>query len=289
MTHHKVKMLMSRLTLCSALAVVGLDVTLIGRPTSARAAAGAGELGRDGSSVAPVDFPSSLALRIEASKALDGVGARGKQEKTAEETYKNIQIFKGVPASRIMGAMQFLTKSLGVDCTYCHVQGEFDKDDKPAKQTARKMYQMVRLASSEISSNQVSCYMCHRGHPKPEPKAQTDAEKAKFAEMIKKAQEDKRPAGEVFKNIQYLKATPAGMFMLVMNRWADMLGVDCSHCHVEGAFEKDDKPAKQTARKMARMIGAITENLYKLPTPMNCYMCHKGQLKPVAFPPAAPK
>lgn len=36
-----------------------------------------------------------------------------------------------------------LTRWLGVDCAHCHVMGEFDKDDKPAKQTARKLFTMV--------------------------------------------------------------------------------------------------------------------------------------------------
>src|SRR4030095_4026147 len=61
------------------------------------------------------------------------------QDKPAEETYKNIQIFKGLPSSGVMRAMNFFTRSLGVDCTHCHVPGEFEKDDKAAKQTARKM------------------------------------------------------------------------------------------------------------------------------------------------------
>ena len=53
--------------------------------------------------------------------------------KPAEEVYKNIQVMKGVPAPRLMGAMQFFTKSLGVECSYCHVPNEFDKDDKAPK------------------------------------------------------------------------------------------------------------------------------------------------------------
>src|SRR5258708_39735875 len=64
--------------------------------------------------------------------------------KPAEEVYKNIQIMKGVPAARIPGVMTNLTKWLGVDCAYCHVPGAFEKDDKPTKEAARKMFAMVR-------------------------------------------------------------------------------------------------------------------------------------------------
>ncbi len=90
--------------------------------------------------------------------------------KPAEEVYKNIQVMKGVPAPRLMGAMQFFTKSLGVECSYCHVPNEFDKDDKAPKNTARKMLKMVHQVNGDnFPDNQVvSCWMCHRGNPKPE-------------------------------------------------------------------------------------------------------------------------
>ncbi|HEY6392639.1 MAG TPA: c-type cytochrome [Bryobacteraceae bacterium] len=90
--------------------------------------------------------------------------------KPAEEVYKNIQVMKGVPAPRLMGAMQFFTKSLGVECSYCHVPNEFDKDDKAPKNTARKMLTMVhQINGDNFPNNQVvSCWMCHRGSAKPE-------------------------------------------------------------------------------------------------------------------------
>lgn len=205
------------------------------------------------------------------------------QDKPAEEVYKNIQVLKGIPASRLIGAMNFFARSLGVKCNHCHVPREFDKDDKPEKQTARKMYEMVRLSNKELGSNRVSCYMCHRGNVQPEqPPA---AWKAQAEEMMKKADEDKRPAEQAYKNIQVFKGVPAGRVMPIMQMFTKSLGVDCSHCHVQGAFEKDDKAAKQTARKMLRMVGAISREIYKGPTSVNCYTCHKGQAEPVSFPP----
>src|SRR5215210_4608816 len=92
------------------------------------------------------------------------------QGKTAEQVYKNIQVLKGVPASQLQGAMSFMADSLGVGCSYCHSKS-FDADDKPTKQTARKMIRMVfdlNKGSSEIfSGSTVSCYTCHRGKPEP--------------------------------------------------------------------------------------------------------------------------
>jgi len=90
--------------------------------------------------------------------------------KAAEDVYKNIQVMKGVSAPRLMGAMQFFTKSLGVKCDYCHVPNEFEKDEKTPKVTARRMLNMVhQINGDNFPKNQVvSCWMCHRGSAKPE-------------------------------------------------------------------------------------------------------------------------
>jgi len=90
------------------------------------------------------------------------------QEKTAEQVYKNIQVLRGVPASQLDADMAFISGSLGVRCNYCHVN-PFEKDDKPTKQTARKMIRMVFDLNGGSFSGQgaVSCYTCHRGQPLP--------------------------------------------------------------------------------------------------------------------------
>jgi hypothetical protein len=89
------------------------------------------------------------------------------EDKPAEQVYKNIQIMKGMPASRLMPAMSRLTQFLGVDCAHCHVPDALDKDDKPAKQTARKMFELVRTINTTLNTNRVTCYTCHRGQPQP--------------------------------------------------------------------------------------------------------------------------
>ena len=228
---------------------------------------------------------NKTSAEIQEQKPPQSPAPQGQAEKPAEEVYKNIQIFKGAPASRVMGAMNFFARSLGVDCTHCHLPNEFEKDEKAAKLTARKMYAMVRLAQKETGQNGVSCYMCHRGKAQPEPPA--DLSKEKIAEMMKEADKDKRPVDEVYKNIQVFKGQgiPAGRLMMIMQMFTKALGVDCAHCHVANEFEKDDKAAKQTARKMLRMVGSISREIYKGSTPVNCYTCHRGAAKPVAFPP----
>lgn len=88
----------------------------------------------------------------------------------AEEKYKNIQVFKGTPSSKILPAMFFMRGSLGVSCNHCHVNfRDFEKDDNPKKATARTMILMVRGLNQNQFGGQtaITCNTCHRGHPKP--------------------------------------------------------------------------------------------------------------------------
>jgi photosynthetic reaction center cytochrome c subunit len=89
--------------------------------------------------------------------------------KTAEQVYKNIQILKGVPAGQVIPAMQFITASLDVECSYCHVENHFDKDDKKPKQVAREMMRMMFALNRDNfeGHRDVTCYSCHRGAPTP--------------------------------------------------------------------------------------------------------------------------
>src|SRR5215470_18317499 len=50
-----------------------------------------------------------------------------------------------------------------------------------------------------------------------------------------------KTAAEQFKNIQILKDMPADQLIPAMQFMTASLGVDCEYCHVEQAFDKDDK------------------------------------------------
>jgi hypothetical protein len=102
------------------------------------------------------------------------------------------------------------------------------------------------------------------------------------------AGKEDKPAGEVFKNVQMLKAMPAARLLKVMELgYSRALGVDCTHCHVVDEWEKDDKPAKPITREMMNMTGAINneylkkiKNLKSENPAVNCTTCHRGQVKP---------
>ncbi len=103
------------------------------------------------------------------SFAQHGGGAPPAEGKTAEQVFKNITQLKGVPADQVLPAMQFMATSLGVECTFCHVQGKMEADDLRPKKTAREMMAMTAEINKTAFGGrmQVSCYSCHHGlsHP----------------------------------------------------------------------------------------------------------------------------
>lgn len=94
-----------------------------------------------------------------------------------------------------------------------------------------------------------------------------------------------KKAEEQFKNIQVLKGVPAEQIFPTMQFITASLGVECDFCHVQGAFEKDDKKTKQTARKMMEMMFAINKDNFEGHRDVTCYSCHRGSAEPVGTPP----
>ncbi|MGB8580061.1 MAG: c-type cytochrome [Candidatus Sulfotelmatobacter sp.] len=94
-----------------------------------------------------------------------------------------------------------------------------------------------------------------------------------------------KTAGQQFKNIKVLKDIPADQLIPAMQFITASLGVECEFCHVQGAFEKDDKKTKLTARKMMEMMFTINEENFDGQREVTCYSCHRGSPKPVAMPP----
>jgi hypothetical protein len=93
-----------------------------------------------------------------------------------------------------------------------------------------------------------------------------------------------KKAEEQFKNIQVLKGIPADQLVPGMQFITASLGVECQFCHVEGAFEKDDKKPKQIARKMMEMMFAINKDNFDEHRMVTCYSCHRGSAMPVGIP-----
>jgi len=131
---------------------------------------------------APLPTPQAAAqpaAPFNQAKALADLrkSIEGKEDQPAVDVFMNITQYKGVTAERLLRIMEFgFTKSLGVNCTHCHVPGQWDADDKGAKETARAMSRMVEAINSEYlkkiptlnSANpSVNCTTCHRGQKRP--------------------------------------------------------------------------------------------------------------------------
>src|SRR5262249_6072195 len=108
------------------------------------------------------------------SRIQDSATTAKPPEKTVDQVFKNIKVLDGLPQSKLYPTMRFMAASLGFQCGSCHVikNGFIDApaDDKPEKQTARQMIKMVIEINRTLFEGNptVSCYTCHRGHPKPE-------------------------------------------------------------------------------------------------------------------------
>ena len=135
------------------------------------------------------DIPGSVAQNnksivqqetpFDQSQKLDDLKKQiaGKENQQAEQVFKNIQMLKGVAAARLLRIMELgYSRSLGVNCTHCHVVDQWDKDDKPTKPITREMAKMVLTINNDLLKNIknlkgpnpiVNCTTCHRGQTKP--------------------------------------------------------------------------------------------------------------------------
>lgn len=101
----------------------------------------------------------------------------GKEQLPAEQVYKNIKLFKGMPAGRVLNIMnRGFSNSLGVSCSHCHIVGEYDREEKPTKQIARDMFAMVNTINGTLLKDiknlkspnpTVNCGTCHNGRARP--------------------------------------------------------------------------------------------------------------------------
>ena len=88
----------------------------------------------------------------------------------------NLKVLKASSGAEVTQIMRTFTAALGVQCSYCHMAGNYASDENPKKDIARKMIRMTQQVNSNFPDNKmyVSCYTCHRGEaqPKtaPEPK-----------------------------------------------------------------------------------------------------------------------
>jgi len=95
----------------------------------------------------------------------------------AAPEHKNLQVLdKSISKDDLKKMMEGFVAQLGVKCQFCHVDEQYEKDDKKQKSDARKMIKLVTEMKSRkpeffkttVKENAIQCSMCHRGRPQPE-------------------------------------------------------------------------------------------------------------------------
>lgn len=132
-------------------------------------------------------YDDQMRFAVACCLLLAPLGAQEKPEKQEKQEKQekgkrqlpnpsNLKVLKATTGAEVGQIMRTFTAGLGVQCIYCHVQGNFASDENPKKEVARHMITMTREINGKFPDGKmrVSCYTCHRGEaePKtaPEPK-----------------------------------------------------------------------------------------------------------------------
>lgn len=221
--------------------------------------------------------------------AQQGAGGRG-----PAPAPRNLKLLEANDA--LLDVMREFNESLGVQCVYCHVQGDFASDAKPQKDTARRMITLVRSTRKYFPvttdgdypggfNHDVDCFTCHRGAAKPETKSNNHF-------LNKEDAEGFVPPKEEATNLKVLpRGTEVHGEGSIMEDFRDALQVNCWYCHSGGPmnFAGDESPRKEIGRKMIEMTREInagfpgTGSYPAGPSEVTCFTCHRGDPSPRSF------
>ena len=151
-------------------------------------------------------------------------------------------------------------RALGVECTHCHLQDEWNKADKPEFAIAGRMIEMVDVINDQLAGiGFVTCETCHGGQVRPsrQPAAVFRERLAEWPAELADEDESRK---------------------ITMTSYAVALGVECQHCH-----SKDWTARTKDPMLMVDMMTPLFDVFPKY-MPANavtqCYMCHKGSTLP---------
>jgi hypothetical protein len=108
----------------------------------------------------------------------------------------------------------------------------------------------------------------------------SDKPKAASEEIQIPAGKENLPAEQVFQNIQILKGRPASQLPRMMKALNHLLGVQCTYCHDQGAWQNENPEPKKTARRMFQMLDSISGRYFDGREEVSCWTCHHGSPKP---------
>ncbi len=95
------------------------------------------------------------------------------KKQTSDQTFKNVQVLKGIPVDDFMATMGIMSAAVGYDCSECHTGAGTDKvnwaADNGKKVIARRMVTMVAAINRDNFQGRqvVTCWSCHHGRDRP--------------------------------------------------------------------------------------------------------------------------
>ena len=89
-----------------------------------------------------------------------------------------VKVLTGLYAQQFQEEMNFIVQALGANCNTCHARGNVASEEKPLKQTARRMLEMTKMINTQFFPDhkpregesvlgRVTCYTCHQGEQTP--------------------------------------------------------------------------------------------------------------------------
>jgi Photosynthetic reaction centre cytochrome C subunit len=165
-----------------------------------------------------------------------------------------------IPSTDVDRTMKLFNSALGVECTFCHVEGDWKDGSKAPFKTAAAMWQMVQTLNSEQLANTggVTCVTCHAGRLMP----------------------SRIPPEKWQAVADHWPASAAENMKLTMSVYSASLGVGCDHCHDPADWKSTVKPQFAVTRRMVAMFD-VFPRFMPPGARTQCYMCHKGNKQPI--------
>jgi len=107
----------------------------------------------------------------------------GSQAQEIPDEFHNLKVLDPeISKDELKETMTGFTDQLGVKCTFCHVLGEYPKDDLEHKRIARLMIRLVKdmregramYFKEGTEDSKIDCWTCHRGEAEIEGRSKDD-------------------------------------------------------------------------------------------------------------------
>lgn len=112
----------------------------------------------------------------------------GHENEPAEVVFTNVTVLKGITAGQLLRNMDSYGRALTLQCTGCHVAGDYAADTRPNKPRARMMINMVTAINADqmpkldpANPPRIGCMTCHHGNQSPNQSLDAALQKANEA------------------------------------------------------------------------------------------------------------